>query len=138
MKPASERALLPHFFPTCAAVAAWVLSAANPSFANTVTYTGTNIYTDARLGGVYRINATNDFRLHKPTGATDGQSLKWHIKQHAGGTNTITLVAAEFIAPVGSVMPVLSVTNGCVDTLAGEWDSSVSKVRLQSFLRYTQ
>ena len=103
-----------------------------------VTYTGTNVYTDARLGGVYRINATNDFRLHLPTGATDGQSLKWWIKQHVGGTNTVTLVASEFVIPVGATTPVLSVTNGCVDVLAGEWDGVNSRVRVQSFLRYTQ
>jgi hypothetical protein len=51
MKPSSERALLPHFFPTCAAIAAWVLSAANPSFANTVTYTGTSVIFEGTTTG---------------------------------------------------------------------------------------
>jgi hypothetical protein len=103
-----------------------------------LTYSGTNVYTDARLGPVFRVNATNDFRLHKPTGATDGQALKWWIKQHAGGTNTVTLVASEFVIPIGASTPVLSVTNGCVDVLAGEWDGVNSRVRVQSFMRYTQ
>jgi hypothetical protein len=103
-----------------------------------VTYSGTNVNTDARLGGVYRVNATNDFRLHLPTGATDGQALKWWIKQHVGGTNTVTLVASEFVIPIGASTPVLSVTNGCVDVLAGEWDAVNSRVRVQSFMRYTE
>jgi hypothetical protein len=103
-----------------------------------LTYTGTNVYSDARLGPFFRVNATNDFRLHKPTNATDGQALKWWIKQHSGGTNTITLVASEFVLPVGASAVTLSVTNGCVDVLAGEWDGVNSRVRVQSFMRYAQ
>jgi hypothetical protein len=103
-----------------------------------LTYTGTNVYSDARLGPFFRVNATNDFRLHKPTNATDGQALKWWIKQHSGGTNTITLVASEFVIPIGASTPILSVTNGCVDVLAGEWDGVNSRVRVQSFMRYAQ
>jgi hypothetical protein len=103
-----------------------------------VTYSGTNVYTDARLGPFFRVNATNGFRLHQPTNATDGQALKWWIKQHVGGTNTITLVASEFVIPIGASTPVLSVTNGCVDVLAGEWDGVNSRVRVQSYMRYAQ
>jgi hypothetical protein len=103
-----------------------------------VTYSGTNVTTDARLGTLFRINATNDFRLHKPTGAYDGQGFLYWIKQHVGGTNTVTMTTGDFVPPVGSSTVVLSVTNGCVDQFVGIWDASINKVRIGSFMRYTE
>jgi hypothetical protein len=104
-----------------------------------LTYSGTNVYTDARLGGFFRLNATNDFRLHLPTGVTDGQTVRWWIEQNKGGTNTITFAASEFIPPVGSSgFPTLSVTNGCTDDLLGTWDAHIGKMRINSFERFVE
>jgi hypothetical protein len=103
-----------------------------------VTYTGTNVYTDARIGTLFRISATNDFRLHKPTGAYDGQGFLYWIKQATGGTNTGTMTTGDFVPPVGSSTVVLSVTNGCVDQFVGIWDASINKVRIGSFMRYME
>jgi hypothetical protein len=103
-----------------------------------VTYSGTNVTTDARLGTLFRINATNDFRLHKPTGAYDGQGFLYWIKQHVGGTNTVTMTSGDFVPPVGASSVVLSVTNGCVDQFVGIWDASINKVRIGSYMRYTE
>jgi hypothetical protein len=33
---------------------------------------------------------------------------------------------------------VLSVTNGCVDQFVGIWDASINKVRIGSYMRYTE
>jgi hypothetical protein len=103
-----------------------------------VTYSGTNVYTDARIGTLFRINATNTFRLHAPTGCYPGQSMLYWIKQAVGGTNTVTMTDGDFVPPVGASSVVLSVTNGCVDQFFGVWDDSINKVRIGSFMRYTQ
>jgi hypothetical protein len=102
-----------------------------------ITYTGTNVYTDARQGGFYRINATNDFRMNAPTGATDGQTVRWWIKQHVGGTNTMSFATADWVLPDGaSGWPTLGVTNGCVDDFLATWDAVVGVWRINSYERF--
>ena len=103
-----------------------------------VTYSGTNVYTDARLGTLFRINATNDFRVHKPTGCYPGQSMLYWIKQAVGGTNTVTMTDGDFVPPVGASSVILSVTNGYVDQFFGIWDDSIGKVRVGSFMSYRE
>ena len=104
-----------------------------------VTYSCTNVYTDARLGTLFRVYVTNDFRLHAPTGPADGQTFKYWFVQWVGGTNTITTVASEFLPPEGaSGMPVLSVSNLWNDVWLGTWDARINKVRIESFMRYRE
>lgn len=51
MKPSFERGLHPRFSPAWAAVAIAALMAGNPSFANTVTYTGTSVIFEGTTTG---------------------------------------------------------------------------------------
>lgn len=104
-----------------------------PIMAN-MTYSGTNLITDASLAKAFRFVLTNDAHLFPPTNAVDGQVLKWWFVQGTG-TNKLTL-ADSYVLPVGTTNLALSVTNGFRDVLVGEYEASTTNVHLTGFMLF--
>jgi hypothetical protein len=102
----------------------------------TISYTSTNLTTDASLNQTFRVTLTNDVTMAKPTNMTDGQSLRWWIKQGTG-TNEVSLNSA-FVLPSGTTNLVLSTAVNAVDILVGEYDAGADKVRLTGLLKFSQ
>jgi hypothetical protein len=99
-----------------------------------LTYISTNVYTDASLANIFRVTLTNNATLQLPTGATDGQTIRWWITQGTG-TNTLGVVAS-IIYPTGTTNLALSTAIGSRDLLIGEYDGSTTNLHLTGLLLY--
>jgi hypothetical protein len=97
-------------------------------------YDGTNITCNASLGSQWRVTLTNDAVLAVPTGLTDGQHLRWWIRQGTG-TNRLTL-GTSWKYPVGANLMTNSTTIGAVDVIHACYDGVWSNLYLTGFMRY--
>jgi len=103
----------------------------------TITYTGTNVVTDASLGTRFRVTVTNNCRLANPTNTVDGEVYSWWIKQGTG-TNRVFYAAADWVLPVGANYMTNSTAINAVDVFGAQYDSVVGKMRVTTFMRYSQ
>lgn len=90
------------------------------------------VATDASLGTVFTISATDDFTLSNPTNAYNGQKIIWRIKQDGDGARVITLgnkftVASE----IGEV--VLSTAAHTVDYLGAIYNAGDDTFEVVAF-----
>jgi hypothetical protein len=99
-----------------------------------LTYTSTNIYTDASLANTFRVTLTNNATLQLPTGALDGQTIRWWITQGIG-SNTLN-IASSVVYPTGTTNLSLSTATGSRDLLIGEYDGSTTNLHLTGLLLY--
>jgi len=112
----------------------WVVT--TPIVTN-LTYSSTNIVSDFSVAKGFRVTLTNNAYLVAPTNATDGQVLKWWIKQGAPGNRTLA-TAPSYVFPSGTTNLSLSTNSLATDLLIGEYDSVSNVVRLTGLLLYSR
>lgn len=82
--------------------------------------------TDASSGSIFDVTLTGNVTLSNPTNPTNGQTLRWRIKQDATGGRTVTL-GNKFALP-GSVSSLeFSTAANKMDILAATYHSSRDK-----------
>ena len=94
----------------------------------------TLVATDATAGGIFRITLTESVTLSNPTGAADGQTLTWLIKQGGSGSNAVTL-DTKFIIPTSATVPLAwSIIVGYTDILAVRYSAADDKFLVLSMV----
>ncbi len=90
------------------------------------------IGTNAANGSFWRVTLGGNRTLGNPTGATDGQILRWQIIQDGTGSRTITLDTAF---QTGPLTVTLSTAANAVDYLSAIYYSSTSKFHVLGFIK---
>jgi hypothetical protein len=101
---------------------------------STLTYTGTNIVSDFSIAKAFRVTLTNNAYLVVPTNVTDGQIVKWWVKQGTG--NNLLALASQYVLPTGTTNLSLSVLSNSVDLLIGEYNATAGKIRLTGLMLF--
>ena len=90
------------------------------------------VATDASLGHVFTLTASEDFTLSNPTNAYNGQKLIWRIKQDATGSRVITL-GDKFTVASDIEAVVLSTAADAVDYLGAIYNQAADKFEVVAF-----
>ena len=101
----------------------------------TLTYSGTNIETDASLANVFRVTLTNDAYLVAPTNLVDGQHIRWWFTQGTG-TNILTVDTNFFVFPTGTTNLTFSTAVGSKDELLGTYDGTSTNFHLDGLMLF--
>jgi hypothetical protein len=91
------------------------------------------IVTDASLGNHFRITLGGNRTLGNPSGAYDGQILRYEIKQDGTGGRTLAF-GNQIVKPSNVPDPVLTSTIAATDMLQLVYNSSESKYVITGFL----
>lgn len=95
---------------------------------------GATISVDATQGNVFRVTLGGNRTLSNPTGALDGQELKFEFKQDATGSRTITL-GSKF--SLGADIPSITLSTGAskIDFMNCRYRSSEDKFYVLGFVK---
>ena len=102
-----------------------------------ITYSGTNLNTNAKVADLFVATLTNSPTMGLPTGCYNGQRLEWWLTQGTG-TNVVNWPTGRFVFPVGATNIALSTAPGATDVVTGRYWSGINKVRLTGNLRYNE
>jgi uncharacterized protein YjbI with pentapeptide repeats len=92
----------------------------------TLTLSGTNLKTDASLGNAFGYTLTGSMTMSAPTNPTDGQIIRYRIRQSGAGSFTITWDSI-FVFTTSQPTPVLSTALNKMDVVSFEYDSTNTK-----------
>lgn len=80
------------------------------------------LVTDLTTGYVFKVTATGDMKIENPTGAIDGNSYMWRVKQGGSGGHAITY-GTKFKLPSSSSPLAWSTTAGAIDIFVAQYDA---------------
>lgn len=103
------------------------------SLAVTLTASGT-VATNAALGNIFDLTAAQNFTMSNPTNPTNGQVIRYRIKQDATGSRIITWDTA-FRGCTDLALPTLTTTAAKTDRISFEYKSADSKWDLIGYLK---
>lgn len=92
------------------------------------------IATDASLAELFRVTIAGNRTLGNPTSPTDGQVVRWEIKQDPTGGRTLAL-AAKFVFGTDLPSITLSTAAGLTDILAAVYNAAQDEWRVLAFAK---
>lgn len=95
------------------------------------------IATNAALADLFRVELGGNRTLGNPTNPTDGQIVRWEIKQDATGGRTLSLTAPGSKFVFGTDLPsiTLSTAAGATDILAAIYNAAQDEWRVVAFAK---
>lgn len=85
-----------------------------------------SLATDASAGSIFDVTLTGNVTLSNPTNPTNGQTLRWRIRQDATGGRTVTL-GNKFTLPASVTSLEFSTAANKMDILAATYHASRDK-----------
>jgi hypothetical protein len=81
------------------------------------------LVTDLTTGYLFTVTVTGNMKIENPTGAIDGNSYTWWVKQDGVGGHAITL-GTKFKIPSSATTPLAwSTAAGAMDMFVAQYDS---------------
>jgi hypothetical protein len=98
-----------------------------------LTYAAT-LNTDASAGDIFDVTLTGNATLANPTNPTDGQTIRWRIRQDGTGNRAVTL-GNKFVIPSSATSPLpFSTAANAMDVLAATYHAGRDKWDVIAFV----